>query len=98
MQRKEWYKNGYGASIIDTDHSYGLEIAVLTWEKKKGIVGESISTDEMPVEWEICYTTEVADDVIGYCESRAHNPSKYKNRHDEILDKIKSLPVRDSHK
>jgi hypothetical protein len=88
MQRKEWYKNGYGASIIDTEHSYGLEIAVLTWEKKKGIVGESISTDEMPEEWEICYTTELADDVIPHCEGREQ----------EILDNIRKLPIRDSHK
>lgn len=52
-----FFENGYGASIIRNIFSYGgdqglYELALLK--------GESIK------DFEICYTTEITDDVIGH--------------------------------
>jgi hypothetical protein len=72
MEHKEFYQNGYGISIICNEFSYGgrdglFEIAVL--------IGDEDS-------YEICYTTPIASDVIGYLTSEEVN---------SIIEDIKKL-------
>ena len=50
------FRNGYGASVICNDISYGheeglWELAVIKWNED---------------EWSLCYDTEITNDVIGY--------------------------------
>lgn len=67
------FENGYGASVVKNIGSYGnkqdlFELAVIIF------VGE--------YEWELCYSTEITNDVIGYLNN------------DEViglLERIKSL-------
>jgi hypothetical protein len=47
------FDNGYGASIINNDMSYGIELAVIYWE------GE---------DFHLIYDTPITDDVIGYLD------------------------------
>jgi hypothetical protein len=52
------FDNGYGASVIRHDMSYGhesglWELAVLRFVKDR---------------WDICYTTDIADDVVGHLD------------------------------
>ena len=56
IQKQYKFKNGFGASVVQHDHSYGneqglWELAVLKW------VGDRYTLD---------YSTEITDDVIGY--------------------------------
>ena len=70
------FMNGYGASVVQNDISYGndrglLEIAVLRF------------SGQGPNEFELCYNTPITHDVIGFLsqdDARA------------ILDQIASLP------
>lgn len=73
------FPNGYGASIVQHDFSYGgingkWELAVLC-----DIFGEPFNED---FEFGICYTTPITDDVLGYLSEFEVN---------ETLDKIKDL-------
>lgn len=53
-ERREYhFPNGYGASVICNPHSYGLELAVLKCSGEK---------------WELCYTSPITDDVVGYID------------------------------
>jgi hypothetical protein len=72
MGHKEFYQNGYGISIICNEFSYGgrdglFEIAVLIGDEDN---------------YEICYTTPIASDVIGYLTSEEVN---------SIVEDIKKL-------
>ena len=57
MEQKIYkFENGYGASVICNDISYGhelglWELAVIKWNED---------------EWSLCYDTEITNDVIGY--------------------------------
>lgn len=66
------FPNGYGASIIKHCESYGgeddlFELAVILYDENG--------------EWDLCYTTDITDDVIGYL-----------NNNDvlELLERIKN--------
>lgn len=50
------FENGYGASVINHSGSYGVELAVLRF------------TGEGTDDWELCYTTPITDDVIGWIQ------------------------------
>ena len=78
MQYKEWYPNGYGASIIRTMYYYGTEIAVLTYDKDT-----ELYEDGTPKEWSICYDSELTEDTIGHVQDV-----------DAVLQQIKDLPSR----
>ena len=79
MQRKEYFENGYGVSVIDTDFSYGLELAVFiwtgSWDSKKNEPKEIKSS-------KICYDTPITDDVLGHLSFKRLN---------EAIEKVKKL-------
>ncbi len=45
------FENGYGASVIEHDHSWGIELAVLLFTKDDNFT--------------LCYDTPITSDVIG---------------------------------
>ena len=63
------FQNGYGASVIKSAYTFGgaqdlFELAVLK-DTEKG--------------WDLCYDTEITNNVIGYLEN------------DEVLDLLKEI-------
>lgn len=51
-----FFENGYGASIVKSRSTYGGDI---------GLYELAVITGNEEV-WELCYTTEITGDVIGY--------------------------------
>lgn len=49
------FPNGYGASIIETPWSYGVELAVLTFEDGSN-------------DYDLTYDTPITDDVMGWLD------------------------------
>jgi hypothetical protein len=49
------FPNNYGASVVCSPYSHGLELAVIAFDKEGG--------------WSITYSTPITSDVIGYIES-----------------------------
>lgn len=72
VQYLTFYPNGYGASIVQHKYSYGGNIGLWELAVIKG-------TEE---EWDICYTTPITNDVLGYLEEAEV---------DELLIKIETL-------
>ena len=54
MSHREFYENGYGVSVISSEFSYGLELAVLRGTEENA---------------EICYDTPITSDVCGHLDS-----------------------------
>ena len=51
------FDNGYGASIVQHDFSYG---------GKKGLWELAVIKYDEDGEWDICYNTSITSDVLGY--------------------------------
>lgn len=49
------FPNGFGASVVYGPFTYGLEVAVIKWDKDDGT-------------WDIDYSTPITDDVVGHVE------------------------------
>lgn len=63
VQRLYRFENGYGASLVRHSGSYGgskglWEIAVIEWTDQYG----------RALDWDLCYSTLITEDVIGYLE------------------------------
>ena len=52
IQKIYKFQNGYGASIVKSPISYGLELCVIEYDDDG--------------DWSICYSTPITDDVLGY--------------------------------
>jgi hypothetical protein len=65
------FPNDYGASVIHAPpFSYGVELAVIQWNG---------------ADWELCYATPIADDVIGHIANLSEL--------EKLLFQIKNLPA-----
>ena len=62
VQRLYRFENGYGASVVRHQGSYGgpkglWEIAVIKWADQY---------ERTDADWYLCYSTPITEDVIGY--------------------------------
>jgi len=74
VQRLYKFPNGYGASVVRHEGSYGHEAG--KWELAV------IKFDADGANWDLCYTTPVTDDVVGWLSDDAV---------DEVLVDIEAL-------
>lgn len=79
MQKLYQFKNGYGASVIKNQFSYGgdkglWELAVIHFPKYEDIT-----------KFDLIYDTPITNDVIGH---------QSEDKIDKLLNRIESLPVR----
>jgi len=73
MQAVVIFPNGYGASVVHHSFSYG---------NAEGLYELAVIKGKNETEWELCYDTEITDDVLGYLK-----PSDI----DELLVKIEEI-------
>ena len=71
------FENGYGASVVNHNFSYGLELAVIIFYENSD-------------RFKLCYDTEITSDVIGYLTENKLNKLL---KDIENLPKIKPLKV-----
>ena len=67
-----FFPNGYGVSVVRFSGSYGYEQGLYEVAVLQGTVDS----------YDLCYDTEVADDVIGYCDEQIV---------ENIIKQVKSL-------
>lgn len=56
VQTIVFFENGYGASVVQHDFSYGRD---------KGLFEIGVIAGDRD-EWHLCYDTEITDDVLGW--------------------------------
>lgn len=72
IQKVYFFPNGYGASVIRHSFSYGGDQGLWELAVLKGTLEK----------YELCYTTEITDDVLGYLDNKEV---------EETLSKIQNL-------
>lgn len=77
MVAQRFFPNGYGISIVRHSFSYGYKAGL--WEVAV-LVG---SQDD----FELCYDTPIANDVLGWLEGRELRP---------LVEQVRALPRREN--
>lgn len=75
------FPNGYGASVV---RSTNIGLWGETYGAGEGLWELAVIKRNAAGEWEMCYETEITDDVIGWLEPEGV---------DELLTRIKALPA-----
>jgi hypothetical protein len=72
IRAEHFFSNGYGVSVVRFPGSYGYEEGLYEVAVLKGTADD----------FELCYDTDIADDVVGHC-----NETDIEN----IIQKVQSL-------
>lgn len=58
---RHYFNNGYGASVVCHDFSYGGD---------NGLAELAVLKEDTDGDWHLCYDTPITDDVIGHLSSK----------------------------